>query len=289
MNIKTKFSTPFPFVETVRDKVFLSLSFGGFIYVFLLLFQPFGIANISFYKPVFVLGYGAITFLIVLASFLLYPKISSDFDPDKWTVKKMFNYTFVQIISIALLNWIYTATVGRDIVEQYSLLMFLFMTFSVGVIPTSLFVLLLERYLNYRNKKEAGQLTDNFTEKLEHSQNIVINLGSQQDKLSLNLLDLLCIKSDGNYIEVYILEKDLVKKHLFRYPLSKIKQRLESYHQIIQCHRSYIVNTQHLVKISGNARNFNLHLNHLNFDIPVSRSFPINTLKSIKDPSHSPQ
>ena len=279
MKIETKLNTPFPFVDKVQDKALQSLFFGIFIYLFLLQFQPFGIANIIFYKPLFVFGYGIITFIVMFSSHLLYPKLNPEFDKDKWTVRKMFVYTLFQILLISIFNWIYTATIGKEVMEQHSLIMFIFITLSVGIFPILFFILLIERFLNSKNEREADKLTSNFVNKTESIQNTTIALGNQQNKLSVNLSDLLCIKAEGNYVEVYTLENNLMKKHLVRCSLSKMKQQLEAYNKIKHCHRSFIVNTQHLNKITGNARNFNVHLNHLDFSIPVSRSFPINTIK----------
>jgi len=278
MNVKDILNTPFPFVDKIKDKILLSLFFGLFIYTFLILFQPFGIANIIFYKPLFILGYAIITFLIVFSSHLIYP-VTPSFDKDNWNVKKMFIFIIIQILMIAIFNWFYTTTVGKDVIEQHNLIMFIFITFSVGVFPTLFFILLIERFLNYKNEQVANKLTSDIVNKSEEIQNNTIIIGNQKNKLSVNLSDLICIKAEGNYVQIYILEKNLMKKHLVRCSLSKIKQQLETYEKFKHCHRSFIVNTQYLIKITGNARNFNLHLNHINFSIPVSRSFPINSIK----------
>jgi len=91
--MKVKLNSPFPFVDKALDKVILSMFFATFIYVFLMVFQPFGIANITFYKPLFVLGFATITFIVVLCTFFLYPKLDPNFDNENWTVKKMFVFT----------------------------------------------------------------------------------------------------------------------------------------------------------------------------------------------------
>ena len=115
--------------------------------------------------------------------------------------------------------------------------------------------------------------------KVISNQNIIIEFGQKQHQFSLNLTDLLCVKAEGNYVEIYSLKDGLVNKKLIRSSLSKVKKQLELYSEIKHCHRSFIVNTEHLEKVTGNARNFNLHLDHLDFAIPVSRSFPIDTIK----------
>ena len=276
MSIKTKLNAPFPFVSNTTDKVLLSLFLGSFIYIFLMLFQPFGIMKIESYKPIFVLGYGVITSITVLLNFFLHPLFYPNFNKVKWNVGKTFTYSLINILSISIFNWVYTATIGKEIMEQHSLLMFIFITLSVGSIPSLFLILLLERFLDIRNKREANELTSHLSEDPKVAP---IEIVIQKNKLSIYLANLLCIKAEGNYVEIHYLKDDIVKKELIRSSLSKMKIQLKDYHQIKHCHRSFIVNTQHLIKVTGNARNFNLHLKHLGFSIPVSRSFPIHTIK----------
>lgn len=43
--------------------------------------------------------------------------------------------------------------------------------------------------------------------------------------------------------------------------------------KIVRCHKSYFVNLNKVKTTSGNARAFYLHLEELDFQIPVSRNF----------------
>lgn len=279
MNVKALLNSPFPFLDKFQGKIVLSTFFGIFVYTFLLWFQPFGISNIVFQNNFYFAGFGFITFLIVLISLIFYP-LTPSFDKDNWNIKKMFIFNLTLIFIISISNWIYSTVVGSYLsLPPQSFMKFIYMTFSVGIFPNFLFLLLLERFLNSKNEQLSNKLNSILFTKSEELQNPTIVLGNPKDKLSINLTNLICIKSQANYVEVYTLEKNEIKKSLLRCSLSKIKQQLEVYNKIKHCHRSFIVNTQHLIKITGNARNFNLHLKHIDFSIPVSRSFPINTIK----------
>jgi hypothetical protein len=274
--MKSIIKTPFPYVNRMKDKLLVSLSFGVFIFLFLITFQPFGIQNIQFNKVPFVLGYAGVTFSILFVSYTFYPKLSRNFDADKWTVQKMLIYSVSQIVLGAIFNWLYTITFGKEIMEQHSLWTFVFITFSVGIIPISLTILLLERFLSSKNKSEADKLSDHLN---IESQEVSLELGIPQSKILIHLPNLLFIKADGNYVEIHTFENGNVKRHLIRCSLAKIKNQLEENPHIVHCHRSYMANVEHLLKVTGNARSYNLHLRHLNFSIPVSRSFPIETIK----------
>jgi hypothetical protein len=279
MNIGSKLNIPFPYVEKFRSQVLVSVLFAIFIYVFLILFQPFGISDIIISKPLFVLGYAGITFFVSLFSFLLYPVINSNFDSNKWTVKKMFLFILSQILLIAIFNWLYTSTVGENIIRQHSLFKFILITFSVGIFPSLFFLLIAERILFSKKASDASKLSADFQKHGVGPGQIVISLGSDQNLLEVNLSDLICIQANGNYVDIYTLNNDSTKKRLVRSSLSKINEQLQAYPYFKQCHRSFIVNTQYLTRITGNARNFNLHLEFLDFSVPVSRNFPIKTIK----------
>ena len=48
--------------------------------------------------------------------------------------------------------------------------------------------------------------------------------------------------------------------------------KLPNFH-IIRCHRSFVVNLDHVIEVGGNAQGLKLHLNMLEDYIPVSRKY----------------
>lgn len=158
---------------------------------------------------------------------------------------------------------------------SHSLVKFVFLTFSVGIIPTLFLILLIERILSHQKGIIATNLTDSLSKKTKIPQKQIIIIGEQKQKLLLELSELICVKAEGNYVEIYRVVNDGIQKYLVRCALKDIKEQLKKFVQIKQCHRSYIINTHHLKKITGNSRNYNLHFNYLYFKIPVSRNYPI--------------
>jgi DNA-binding LytR/AlgR family response regulator len=63
-----------------------------------------------------------------------------------------------------------------------------------------------------------------------------------------------------------------LKKVLLRSTLSLIHQQLGSFEFFIKCHRSYVVNRNHIVSTSGNAQGLKLKLKDIEEPIPVSRT-----------------
>ena len=168
---------PFPFIENKNHRILASFLFSGFIYVFILTFQPFGISNIQYYKPIFVAGFFVITFVVLLVSFLVAPVILKNlFDFDKWTIKKNVMFIVVQFLIITVLNWIYNSIIGKEITEQHSLFFFVFITVSVGIIPTLFLLYFIEKKLDRKNQHIATDFTKSIQQKTSLSENTTIKI-----------------------------------------------------------------------------------------------------------------
>lgn len=282
--IKSWLNRPFPNLEKNSIKIILSVSFSVFVFLFLLIFQPFGIDDIQFYKPLFILGFSAITFSIMMIAMYISPLIFKRFfDHDNWTVKKVLLFSTFQISVIAIANWVYNSTVGFEIVKQYALWQFVFFTLAVGFFPMLFFISFTETLLTQKHSAIANKLSDSLSKKLNSSDNQQIKLDSENknDAIEIELSTLIAIKSEGNYVHAYYQGTSSVKKVLLRNTLTKIAKDLENYPSIQRCHRSFIVNFDAVEKITGNARNYNLHFSQLDFSIPVSRSFPKEKLNNL--------
>lgn len=271
------FNKPFPFIEKTSHRVLASFLFSSFIYAFLITFQPFGISKIQFYKPIFVLGFFVITFVVLLFSFLVAPLIGKQFfDFDKWTIKRNTIFLVAQFFIISVLNWTYNSTIGKEVTIQHSLLTFIFITISVGIFPTFFLIYILEKNLSRKNQDFASDFNRNIQKEPAKSEDITIELLSKNksENLTLSLNQLICIKSEGNYLKIFYIEDQSIKSTLIRNSISKLEEQLLDFEKIKRCHRSYLVNLNKVEKVSGNARNLSLHIPNLDFTIPVSRSFP---------------
>ena len=70
-------------------------------------------------------------------------------------------------------------------------------------------------------------------------------------------------------------------KRASEFLFNKIESFLKDYDFIIRCHKSYIVNTKYVNKVTGNARGYLLKCNILDFYIPVSRKFSKKSLLTL--------
>lgn len=130
-------------------------------------------------------------------------------------------------------------------------------------------------YLYKRYKKKSAILEEEQSEtlqKLDELKKIVIkNHIVLKDKTKIYISELMYIKADDHYLEVFIQDGS---SHLVRGKLSQIKEELPP--NFIQCHRSYIVNNN-FVKQTSNASlilkiNSKEKNNERPIHIPLSRS-----------------
>jgi hypothetical protein len=275
--INTIINRPFPFLNTAKDKIWISLLISFFIYFFLLIFKPFGLNETELNIPVFLLGFLFITLGITLLSHFLFPFLfTSFFNPEKWNIGKLLIFMFVQILLISILNWFYTGLFDLSLIKHPNLISFLFFTLAIGFFPVVFFVLFIERYLFSINQQTVNSLLGTLETKNIADTDMIITLISENknEDFSIKLQDFICVKSEGNYVDVYFYDNNKnIENQLIRTTLVKLEKSLVNYKNIKRCHRSYLVNLDVIDKVSGNARNYSFHINNLSFSIPVSRNF----------------
>jgi LytTr DNA-binding domain len=283
--MKNWINKPFPQIETIRQKLLVSSLFAIFIFVFLIVFQPFGLSEIKIHKPLYIGGFFAVTFIVMFSNYLIIPLLLKKiFVPENWTIKKNIYFILWQIIIISIFNWLYNSTFGKNITEQYDLISFLLITIAVGFTPTILYSLIVEKLLSKKHTIIAEELTTQFhTPVKTEIEQLKIISENKKETIILSLKDFICVSSEGNYANVFFYENDKITKKLIRSSLARINEQLIIFDTIKRCHRSFIVNLQNIENVSGNARNYNFHIKKLDFAIPVSRNFPKTYIENIKN------
>ncbi|MBU0473671.1 MAG: LytTR family transcriptional regulator [Bacteroidetes bacterium] len=266
---------PCPIIESSKDKVVLAIGFGFFIFIFLSVFQPFGLDKVEKYKYLYFSGYGVITSFVILFNGFVSMNLFKDFFlPEKWNIWKSFVHNFIMIIPIAILNWIYFQSVEKPVDLDYSITNFLFMTIAVGFLPSLFLVYFFELRMRHSNENLSAIVNKQLESKLNNNLEVEnINIISQNISISIPQNNFLCIKSMGNYITLYFTEENNLKREIIRTTMKKIEEDLYENKTIIRCHKSYFVNINQVTKTSGNARALYLHMDALDFQIPVSRNF----------------
>jgi hypothetical protein len=274
---------PFPFFSNNNQKWVASISFGSFIFFFLVVFQPFGINDIKIPITLYVLGFSIITCISLWIAFFILPWIFRDFfRKGKWTVGKSFIFSLGIMLSISLFNFSYYQAFSTETNTHHTILGFLFITASIGIIPLAFLLFFLEFIFEKSNSlvaTEINETIDNHSFKLITE---IISLPSENknESLSLPLDQLICIKSEGNYVNVFYISNSSLQSKMLRSSIGNLEKQLLAFDHIYRCHRSFLINIHQVKSVSGNARDFTLFMNLLNFNVPVSRKFPKSIFQS---------
>lgn len=277
--------SPFPLMENKKQKLISSVAFAAFVYLFLLIFRPFGINLVKMNIPIYLLGFFFITLGVMLISNMILPAIlKKPFDPDEWNVKKTIIFNTGIILGIGFFNWLYNHLLQEDKTLDHSLVYFILITFGVGIIPSAFLVLIMENYLRKKNNQIAITFEENITKPIIKVKEDLIKIPSENENDDLMLFpsQLICMRSEGNYVMIYFEEGEKIKSKLQRISMSKLENVLQMLSEFKRCHRSYLANFNKVVHVSGNARNYNLHFENMAFTVPVSRSFPKEVILEVK-------
>ncbi|AZA79020.1 LytTR family transcriptional regulator [Chryseobacterium sp. G0186] len=259
----------YPKSKSVKEILISSLAAGILVYLFLIIFQPFGTENFHHpYKYIILFPYT----LIFGVSFFISDIIASRFKD--WSVGSELLKIFIILLLGSILSYFYNIFFISHVkpsLENYGYM--LLYSLAVGIPISAIYML--SRYIYLKNIHEniardiAPKLMMNNT---VHSKDKIINISASNIELTVSEDDFLCAQSMENYCTLYFSENNKIKKLLVRISLSSVLKQIET-DSIKKCHRSYIVNLRKVNNLKGNAQGYKLNLPEIDFDIPVSRSF----------------
>ena len=280
---------PFPLIESPRDIVLVSLGSGAIVMAILVVFKPFGIQEIDRDMFLYLSGYGIIDIVITALLLLLSRFFPAWKRRRQWTTGKNLVVIILLLVAISVSNYFYGEFLaGSNYVEGFKelhrggILSWIYMTFAVGVIPLVFALYFIERRLLLRNQLLADEYNIAMRDSSSPAEKIKISINSGGDSLSdLRLSDFLCIRAEGgNYATVFWKEEAETKKKLMRLTLVGFLDQVEHAKSIARCHKSFVINLDHIDTFQGNARSVTVRLKGLDFEVPVSRSFPREKLRN---------
>ena len=96
--------------------------------------------------------------------------------------------------------------------------------------------------------------------------------GTTNERVTLDIADLLYLEAVGNYVKVCQLLNGEVHTNMLRATMKQMEDTLQAYPMIVRCHRAFMVNLGQVEQISSNSRSMQLVMHHSHDAIPVSRS-----------------
>lgn len=266
---------PFPGITSSRQLVWAALGFGGFVFLFLFVFKPFGLDSIP--QPLWLvsLGYGLVTCVgMLLISFIVKPLFPNYYDDQRWTTGKEVAHTMLNIAVIALGNFLYSAALGYVPMNVAVLAVFTGFTMAVGIIPVTIHVLIRQNNLQRKyavGSSKLNEAIDRGKHTASEPETISLLDDEGREVVRCSLSALLVIESMDNYLKIFYETDEGVKSKIARGALNRVEAELESYHDFFRTHRSYLVNLKRVTKIDGNARGYTLWIVGLDKPVPVAR------------------
>ncbi|MBL4668972.1 MAG: LytTR family transcriptional regulator DNA-binding domain-containing protein [Flavobacteriales bacterium] len=110
----------------------------------------------------------------------------------------------------------------------------------------------------------------NFTQKRNPISSINITTNTSET-LTIDPQDISFIQANDNYSTIYWHESGILKNKLLRITLKHLEQQLVVFKNIIRCHKTFMVNLNQELNITGNARGLFFEGKSLPIRIPISR------------------
>ena len=276
---------PYYFNPSIKFKSKVSLVF-GFFFSFLYIFEPFTLSTFKEYLFDYTLGIGLVTFVGTLIVLIIPPILFKNyFNENKWTIGRNLIYIGLCIIFIGTILWFFGQFFKQETtIKHINYFTFIYYTFLVSALPLIIFISFNEKNIRQKREETAKEINDFKNAKLEVNlplKIVIISSENNKESFSIEVEKLVYITSEGNYASFFIIENNELKEKILRVTLIKIESFLKDYDFIIRCHKSYIVNTKYVNKVTGNARGYLLKCNILDFYIPVSRKFSKKSLLTL--------
>lgn len=280
--ILKKLNEPFPEQSSFQSNLRFMLGTGGFVTAFLYFFRPFGLSAYPGDLLWLCAGFGMVTTATALLYDTLLPLIFNwKKDLPSWTLWKWTLNTIFLIIVIGIANHLYMSyTFGWQGLTWQNLSWMIFNTFLVGIFPVLFAGMLIQMRAYKRHRMEAQQMqstlvqqapSPNLLKLYDHNNNLHLEMPADQ---------LFYIEAMQNYVSVCFTAEKNIQRTMIRNTIRQIEVQVAGT-AIIRCHRSYLVNTNLIEQVEGNAQGLRLSLQGLPaIEIPVSRKY-IPLLKSI--------
>lgn len=271
--LKTFLNQPYPDRDDIPSMIQGSVIGGLVVFFILLAFKPFGISQSTDSLKISAL-FGTISMVVALIYDLSLRFIFRlKKDRPNWTFWKWAVSVVGLILCIALANYsVSYFFYSSGVSSLWVFANVLYGTFLIAIFPVALFgAVNLIRNLK-ANQKIAQEIhptplqnpASDFRDLPIHQSDKAFRVAVEQ---------ILFIEAQQNYVRLYLLTEEGLQKEMIRNTLARVEAVLQD-SPIKRSHRSYLVNTQKVVAVSGNAQGLKLHLQGLAaLEVPVSRKY----------------
>lgn len=205
--------------------------------------------------------------------YFIYSSVINQFvDDEEWTLGKNAMFDIGLLFLIGVLNFFWREVIydNPNNVSLHYFIEEIRNTFLVGALILFMIVTINFNLLRRKNQMQAEHLHPTKEGAISGAL-VPIQAAIPSDNFELDASEVLCIRSDGNYVEFYVQEGEHTRKLIKRLTLQRAADQLADFPFIQKTHRAFLVNTRQVKRIEGNAQGYQLTIDRLPFSIPVSR------------------
>jgi hypothetical protein len=270
-----------PYRETgsKRKKLATILFFGLFIFLFLYIFQPFGMSGNAGLNQFFLsLGFGIITtFVLIVYKFLIEPAVIKG----NWVLWKDILWSILIASSIGAANYFYISVIFKMDLRLIYLFYGIWTAILVGIIPVTISYFIAFNRM-YRDALKEAAVPE---EMITWEEEVTLTAGYPNNEFRINPRNIVYLCSNDNYVTIVTNKNNTNSKTTIRGTLKSAEYELRKNSRFIRCHKCYIVNLDYVEKVTGNNQNMKIRLSLSETEIPVARSraedLTRRTLKSV--------
>ena len=262
----------------MKERLGLYGSLSLAVFLFILFFQPFPVEFSDINNSlIFTAGFGAIVLILLYICNLIFRELIRRQEDEMLTY--FHGFTLLILCSVAFafyLRYVGQVKITFPIISKVVLICL--------IPPLSLRVFELRneyRQRNIRLMEETSALIRKISllEEREKQKTIEFASGNLNENIRLSLSDIVVVRSADNYVEILFSENKVLKKKLVRNTLNHVEQQLKPFTLFIRCHRTCIVNVDHINSVNRKINSYWLTILNLDEQIPVSRQY----LLKVKD------
>lgn len=278
---------PYPFSNDLRYSLQLGLGISIGVFLFILFFQPLELSNENIDSYILTIaGFSGITFILFCLLKIILPwGLPGLFRIESWDLKREIFLLFLIWVLNAVAYSFYLSYVGRVPVTMY--LGFKIVLISLAV-PVA--IMLVNEIRNLRALLSAAdqnirELEERCgTDNHENTRLLELVAENRAERLTLDPDLLLLIRSAENYVEIIYRGEDTIQKKLLRSTMKGMEDQLGALPQMVRCHRTCIINTRNVEKMSRTAEGIRLRIKGFEEPVPVSQQYLL-SVKSALDGS----
>lgn len=256
-----KLNEPFPSSSSLKQSVIEIFWVSLFIAAFLYLFKPFGVNRIQQNQFLICLGFGFVTFVVGTVFNLVQLKVLKlQTDLPTWTLWKWILEILCLMVCIAFGNIVFNWLIEPDMtISANTVVSALLTTLAIGIFPCVVSGFLIQMRAAQSNQRDAANLNSAITD-------------DDNNKVASYETDIKYIEAMQNYVEINYGSAKQPPHEVIRSTIQATQQQYQGT-PLVRCHRSFIVNTDAIESVSGNAQGLKLTLKDCEKIVPVSRSY----------------